>query len=190
MSEVNWSCLHKILSDTTRQSILELLAEKEALSYTEIITVLGVTDTGRLNYHLKVLGNLGIRGRRGKVSPHREGRARGKSAQDFPERVPTESRWPSTLKIAVCVLMIVIGITLLINPVLYDNLGQHVLSTSSSGTGIPDPSRYLQTRPYRSLIGLSQTPNAEHHMGCHQPRPYLRPEHDTVLGIWCSRTAC
>jgi hypothetical protein len=35
-----------------------LLDEKEALGYTEIMTVLGVTNTGRLNYHLKVLGDL------------------------------------------------------------------------------------------------------------------------------------
>jgi DNA-binding transcriptional ArsR family regulator len=56
--EVDWASLHKILSDTTRRSILELLAEKELLSYTDIMTLLQITNTGRLNYHLKVLGNL------------------------------------------------------------------------------------------------------------------------------------
>ncbi|MCL5067038.1 MAG: helix-turn-helix domain-containing protein [Thaumarchaeota archaeon] len=55
----DWSSLHKLLSDTTRRSILELLAQKEeGLIYTEIMTVLRITNTGRLNYHLKALGIL------------------------------------------------------------------------------------------------------------------------------------
>jgi DNA-binding transcriptional ArsR family regulator len=58
MEQVDWSSLHKILNDATRRNVLELLAEKDALSYTEIMALLQVTNTGRLNYHLKALGAL------------------------------------------------------------------------------------------------------------------------------------
>jgi DNA-binding transcriptional ArsR family regulator len=34
MEQVDWSSLNKILSDTTRRNILELLKEKDAISYT------------------------------------------------------------------------------------------------------------------------------------------------------------
>jgi len=60
LDEVDWSSLHKILSGTTRRSILELLAEKEAFGYTEIMTVLRVTNTGRLNYPSESAGRPGI----------------------------------------------------------------------------------------------------------------------------------
>jgi predicted transcriptional regulator len=58
MEEVDWQSLHKILGDTTRRNILQVLAEKEAVSYTEIMVLLQITNTGRLNYHLKALKNL------------------------------------------------------------------------------------------------------------------------------------
>jgi DNA-binding transcriptional ArsR family regulator len=58
MEQVDWSSLHKILGDTTRRSILELLKEKDAISYTEIMAALRVTNTGRLNYHIKALNGL------------------------------------------------------------------------------------------------------------------------------------
>ena len=35
-----------------------LLAENQALSYTEMMTILHITNTGKLNYHLKSLGAL------------------------------------------------------------------------------------------------------------------------------------
>jgi DNA-binding transcriptional ArsR family regulator len=38
--DVDWASLHKILSDTTRRSILELLSEKESLAYTDMMTLL------------------------------------------------------------------------------------------------------------------------------------------------------
>ncbi|HEV2390078.1 MAG TPA: winged helix-turn-helix domain-containing protein [Nitrososphaerales archaeon] len=136
MNEVNWSSLHKILSDTTRRSILELLAEKEALGYTEIMTVLGVTNTGRLNYHLKVLGDLVSKDDQGRYRLTERGQLAVNLLKTFPERVPTENRRPSALKIVACVLMVLVGIALLTNPFLYGNLGQHVLTTSSSWVSV------------------------------------------------------
>ncbi len=52
------STLHKILKDTTRSRIILLLTEKGQLTYTEMLDATEAGSTGRLNYHLKVLGDL------------------------------------------------------------------------------------------------------------------------------------
>jgi hypothetical protein len=57
MSE-DLSRLHKILKDGTRVKILELLNNRDSLSYSELLLQSGITNTGRLNYHLKILGDL------------------------------------------------------------------------------------------------------------------------------------
>jgi hypothetical protein len=55
---VDISQLHNILGDRTRSRILELLAEKTSLSYVELQSLLQIAHTGKLNYLLKVLGDL------------------------------------------------------------------------------------------------------------------------------------
>lgn len=50
--------LSKTLNDETRVRILRLLKEKQPVSYGDLMATLGITNTGRLNYHLKVLGDL------------------------------------------------------------------------------------------------------------------------------------
>ena len=50
--------LHKILKDGTRRRILLLLRQKQSLTYVEILNSLEISHTGRLNYHLKILGDL------------------------------------------------------------------------------------------------------------------------------------
>jgi hypothetical protein len=50
--------LYKALADTTRRRILELLSQRGAMSYTENMNEVGIKNTGKLNYHLKTLGNL------------------------------------------------------------------------------------------------------------------------------------
>lgn len=54
----DWSALYKTLSDPTRRDILDLLYSKGSASYTEILSALSIANTGKLNYHLKMLGNL------------------------------------------------------------------------------------------------------------------------------------
>ena len=58
---VDISQLHNILRDRTRTRILELLDEKISLSYVELQSLLQITHTGKLNYHLKVLGDLVVK---------------------------------------------------------------------------------------------------------------------------------
>ncbi len=50
--------LHKILKDKIRRKIILLLTEKSSLSYTNLLDSLEGVNNGRLNYHLKVLGDL------------------------------------------------------------------------------------------------------------------------------------
>jgi hypothetical protein len=57
--------LHKILNDKTRRKIILLLNEKGNLSYTDLKTILGITNNGRLNFHLKALNDLLIKDENG-----------------------------------------------------------------------------------------------------------------------------
>jgi len=93
MEEVDWSSLHKILSDVTRRNILELLAEKEGgLSYTEIMALLRITNTGRLNYHLKALSVLVSKDDQGRYRLTERGKLAANLLKTFPERVPLRNK--------------------------------------------------------------------------------------------------
>jgi DNA-binding transcriptional ArsR family regulator len=151
LNEVDWSSLHKILSDTTRRSILELLAEKGSLGYTEILTLLHVTNTGRLNYHLKALGDLISKDGEGKYRLTERGQLAVNLLKAFPERVPTEARRLPVLKIAVCVLLVVMAVIFLTIPLMSGNLGQHVVTSSASGVTIAGP----QAIPQNTTVSLT-----------------------------------
>ncbi|MGB9960584.1 MAG: winged helix-turn-helix domain-containing protein [Candidatus Bathyarchaeales archaeon] len=58
--------LHRILKDHTRREIIRYLYDKGSLSYTELMKILSIKNTGRLNYHLKVLNDLVKRAEDGK----------------------------------------------------------------------------------------------------------------------------
>jgi hypothetical protein len=58
---VDISQLHNVLRDCTRARILELLNERTSLSYVELQELLQIGHTGKLNYHLKVLGDLFVK---------------------------------------------------------------------------------------------------------------------------------
>jgi len=113
MEEVDWSSLHKILNDVTRRSILELLAEKEALSYTELMTLLQVTNTGRLNYHLKALGALVSKDDQGKYRLTERGQLAVNLLQTLPQKAPVEKKQHSALKIVIAAVLILVGILLI-----------------------------------------------------------------------------
>jgi DNA-binding transcriptional ArsR family regulator len=119
--EVDWKSLHKTLSDETRRSILELLAEKGTLSYTEIMTLLQITNTGRLNYHLKALANLVSKDDEGKYRLTEQGRLAASLVSTFPEKVKPEKK-QSPLKIAVAVVLILVGVLLIVS-LLFIGLG-------------------------------------------------------------------
>lgn len=130
--ETDWSSLHRILSDTTRRNILQLLSEKETLSYTEIMTLLQITNTGRLNYHLKSLGNLISKDDAGKYHLTEQGRLAASLVKTFPERITPEKRL-SVLKIAVAVVLVMVGI-LVIVAFAFAALGLTFATASTSGS--------------------------------------------------------
>lgn len=50
--------LHGILKDEKRRKIISLLNENGSLSYTDLLNALAISNTGKLNYHLKSLNGL------------------------------------------------------------------------------------------------------------------------------------
>ncbi|MCW4025345.1 MAG: helix-turn-helix domain-containing protein [Candidatus Bathyarchaeota archaeon] len=114
MEQVDWSALHKILNDATRRNILELLVEKDALSYTEIMVLLQVTNTGRLNYHLKALGALISKDDQGKYHLTEKGALAANLLKTFPERAPAENKThQSGLRMVVAIGLLLVGILLI-----------------------------------------------------------------------------
>ena len=58
MSTVDISNLPSILKDQSRRKIILALQQRGPLTYTELLNILDTAHTGKLNYHLKVLGDL------------------------------------------------------------------------------------------------------------------------------------
>ena len=55
---IDYASLHKVLKDSTRRGMLQLLSKHGATSYLELMNMTGVTNTGRFNYHIKMLGDF------------------------------------------------------------------------------------------------------------------------------------
>lgn len=148
--DVDWASLHKILSDTTRRNILELLAEKEPLTYTDIMTLLQITNTGRLNYHLKALSSLVSKGEGGRYRLTEQGRQAANLLKTFPERVPPENRL-SALKIAASTVLVLLGVLLIVTfaiALLFATAPNTIATESHSGS-------LTQSIPQNTTVYLS-----------------------------------
>lgn len=77
--------LHKVLKDETRRKIVLLLNEKGRLSYTDLLKSLEIGNTGRLNYHLKVLGDLLTKGESGQYILSEKGKLATMLLSEFPD---------------------------------------------------------------------------------------------------------
>jgi DNA-binding transcriptional ArsR family regulator len=157
MEEVDWSSLHKILSDVTRRSILDLLAEKETLSYTEILALLRVTNTGRLNYHLKALGSLVSKDDQGRYHLTERGQLAANLLRTFPERVPSEKKQRSLLRIAVATILILVGILLIFSALL---VVVSLPSATVSSFQVSVSDRIIPPNTTVSLTSWNVVPNA------------------------------
>jgi predicted transcriptional regulator len=78
--------LHKILKDETRQRILLLLNERGSLSYTDLMTEVGIESTGKLNYHLKILNGLIAKNESGQYSITEKGKLAIRLMEEFCEK--------------------------------------------------------------------------------------------------------
>lgn len=108
--------LHKILKDNTRRKIILLLRDKESLSYTDLMKALGITNTGKMNYHLKVLGNLLSKRENGQYVLTEKGMLASQLFLEFPEKTARQLR----LGISDTLLIGLLGFILtLINPFIW-----------------------------------------------------------------------
>ena len=78
--------LHKILKDETRRKIVLLLNERASLSYTDLMNNLKIVNTGVLNYHLKVLDDLIIKGENGQYLLTEKGKLASRLLSEFSEQ--------------------------------------------------------------------------------------------------------
>lgn len=83
---VGLSALHRILKDPTRSQIILLLKERIQLSYTELLEATGIGSTGRLNYHLKILGDLLTKNEVGQYLLTEKGKLAAQLLQEFKEK--------------------------------------------------------------------------------------------------------
>jgi hypothetical protein len=84
---VDFDSLHKILKDQTRRNIVLHLSKKGQLAYVELMNILEITNTGKINYHLKILGNLIEKGEDGKYRLTERGQLASQMLQKFPEEI-------------------------------------------------------------------------------------------------------
>lgn len=84
---VDFASLHKILKDPTRRNILLHLSRRGQLAYMELMNLLEITNTGKFNYHLKILGNLIEKGEDGKYRLTERGQLASQLLQKFPEKI-------------------------------------------------------------------------------------------------------
>ena len=107
--------LHRILKDPTRRRILSALNEKGPLAYVEILGLLEIEHTGKLNYHLKLLGDLISKDDSGRYTLTEKGKLAVQVTSKF-QRVSSQEN-QSTLhvgKIGLGKLLLVLSIPLFI----------------------------------------------------------------------------
>lgn len=85
--DADLASLHKILNDSTRRNIVLHLNEKGPLAYMELMNLLKIKNTGRFNYHLKILDNLIEKGEDGKYRLTERGQLASQPLQKFPEKM-------------------------------------------------------------------------------------------------------
>jgi hypothetical protein len=108
--------LHKILKDKTRRKIIFLLNEKGTLSYVDLMKALEISNTGKMNYHLKILNNLISKDENGRYLLTEKGKLAMRLLQEFPKDYMQEyKRWIPPILTIYATLVLVMGF-LALNP--------------------------------------------------------------------------
>jgi len=103
--------LHKILKDSTRKDILKCINEKAPLTYVELMELAKVTNTGRFNYHLKILGELIEKQSDGRYVLTERGHLAVRLINEFPEKTLQIGKKKSkNKKLAVTAVILLVGI--------------------------------------------------------------------------------
>lgn len=69
-----------------RRSIVLALSERENMSYVDLMNLVEATNTGKFNYHLKILGDLIAKNQDGRYVLTEKGRLTAQFLQKFPEK--------------------------------------------------------------------------------------------------------
>jgi len=113
---VDLASLHKILKDPTRRKIVQHLSSKGQLTYMELMNLLEITNTGKFNYHLKILADLIQKEDDGRYSLTERGQLASQLLQKFPEKT-IEAK---SLAMADALLIGIVGFLLLFSfPLIY-----------------------------------------------------------------------
>jgi hypothetical protein len=83
--------LHGILKDQTRRKMLLLVNEKGEVKYTDFMEKTGVSSTGTINYHLKILNDLLTKNEAGMYKLTEKGKAACNLMLQFTEKDNAES---------------------------------------------------------------------------------------------------
>lgn len=109
---VDFASLHNVLKHPIRQRIVLFLLEKKELAYMDLMNLVEITNTGKLNYHLKILGDLIEKNENGKYHLTEKGQLTSQFLLRFPKKIE-----PASLHAADAVLMGFAGFLLtLVNP--------------------------------------------------------------------------
>jgi glucan phosphoethanolaminetransferase (alkaline phosphatase superfamily) len=113
---VSFESLGDVLKHPIRRKIILALYEKKCLSYVDLMNFVEVTNTGKFNYHLKVLGDLIEKDKDGKYCLTEKGQMAAQLLQKFPEKKPQ----PTLLCMADAVIIGFVGVALtVVNPVFW-----------------------------------------------------------------------
>lgn len=74
-----------VLKNKTRRKIVILLFEQKTMTYTDLMTELEISHTGRLNYHLKILKDVLTKNEAGHYLLTEKGKVVARALVEFPE---------------------------------------------------------------------------------------------------------
>lgn len=83
---VDFESLSDVLKHPVRRKIILTLYEKGNLSYVDLMNFAGVSNTGKFNYHLKILGDLIEKDQNGRYVLTEKGQMAVHLLQKFPEK--------------------------------------------------------------------------------------------------------
>lgn len=106
---VDFESLSDVLKHHVRRKIILTLFEKGNLSYVDLMNLVGVSNTGKFNYHLKILGDLIEKNQNGRYALTEKGQMSAQLLQKFPEKKPQ----PKVLSMADAAVIGFVGVVLI-----------------------------------------------------------------------------
>lgn len=80
---VDFESLSEVLKNQTRRRIILYLSDKESISYVDMMNAMEIANTGKFNYHLKILGDLVEKDENGKYRLSEKGQLAVQFLQKF-----------------------------------------------------------------------------------------------------------